>query len=57
MDEETVAALKRIQALYGASPYGGLDFCTIDLVQRAYREYLEGDGTDRQLQKAIEILQ
>ncbi|MBR5981645.1 MAG: S41 family peptidase [Firmicutes bacterium] len=56
MDEETVAALKRIQALYGASPYGGLDFCTIDLVQRAYREYLEGDGTDRQLQKAMELL-
>ena len=57
MDEKTVAALKRIQALYGASPYGGLDFCTIDLVQRAYKEYIEGDGTDKQLQKAIEVLQ
>lgn len=57
MDEKTVAALKKIQALYGACPYGGLDFCTIDLVQRAFDEYFHGDGTDRQLQKAIEILQ
>ena len=57
MDEKTVAALKRVQALYGASPYGGLDFCTIELVQRALDEYLNGDGTDLQLQKAIEILQ
>ena len=57
MDEATVSALKRIQAQYGASPYGGLDFCTIELVQRAFSEYLNGDGTDKQLQKAIEVLQ
>ena len=56
MDEKTVEALKRIQALYGAGVYGGLDFCTIDLVQRAFEEYLNGDGTDRQLLKAIEVL-
>ena len=56
MDEKTVAALKRIQALYGASPYGGLDFCTIELVQRALDEYLYGGDTDKQLQKAIEVL-
>ncbi|MBR5640609.1 MAG: PDZ domain-containing protein [Firmicutes bacterium] len=56
MDEKTVEALKRIQALYGAGVYGGLDFCTIDLVQRAYREFIEGDGTDKQLLKAIEVL-
>ncbi|MBQ2096341.1 MAG: S41 family peptidase [Firmicutes bacterium] len=56
MDEKTVAALKRIQALYGASPYGGLDFCTIDLVERALNEYLYGGAEDRQLQKAIEVL-
>ena len=57
MDEATVAALKRIQAQYGASAYGGLDFCTIDLVQRAFAEYLYGGETDLQLQKAIEVLQ
>ena len=57
MDEKTVDALKRIQALYGASPYGGLDFCTIELVQRALDEYLYGGDTDKQLQKAIELLQ
>ena len=57
MDEKTVAALKRVQALYGACAYGGLDFCTIELVQRTLDEYLHGDGTDKQLQKAIEILQ
>ena len=56
MDETTVEALKRVQALYGATPYGGLDFCTIELVQRAYNEYLYGTG-DAQLQKAIEVLQ
>jgi carboxyl-terminal processing protease len=56
MDEKTVAALKRIQALYGASPYGGLDFCTIELVERALNEYLYGGAEDRQLQKAIEVL-
>ena len=56
MDEKTVDALKRIQALYGASPYGGLDFCTIELVQRALDEYLYGGDTDKQLQKAIELL-
>ena len=57
MDEKTVAALKRVQTLYGASPYGGLDFCTIELVQRALDEYLYGGDTDKQLQKAIELLQ
>ena len=57
MDDRTVAALKRVQTLYGASPYGGLDFCTIELVQRALDEYLHGGETDLQLQKAIEILQ
>ena len=57
MDEKTVAALKRIQALYGASPYGGLDFCTIELVERALSEYLYGGTEDKQLQKAVEILQ
>ncbi len=57
MDEKTVEALKRIQSLYGAAPYGGLDFCTIELVQRAFDEYLYGDGTDKQLQKAVGVLQ
>ena len=56
MDEKTVDALKRIQAMYGACPYGGLDYCTIELVERAFDEYINGDGTDRQLQKAIEVL-
>ena len=57
MEAATMDALKRIQALYGASPYGGLDFCTIELVDRAFYEFLYGDGTDKQLQKAIEVLQ
>lgn len=56
MEERTVEALKRIQSQYGAFPYGGLDYCTIDLVQRAFEEYILGDGTDRQLEKAIEVL-
>ena len=56
MDEKTVAALKRIQALYGASPYGGLDFCTIELVERALSEYVYGGTEDKQLLKAIEVL-
>ena len=57
MDEKTVEALKKIQALYGASPYGGLDLCTTELVERAFGEFLYGDGTDKQLAKAIEVLQ
>lgn len=56
MDEATVEALKSIQSRYGACPYGGLDYCTLELVERAFNEFVSGDGTDYQLLKAIEVV-
>ncbi len=55
LDEATAAALKKIQAEYGAFPYGGLDFCTIELVERAFREFVDGPG-DAPLEKALEVV-
>ena len=55
LDEATADALKKIQAMYGACPYGGLDFCTTELVERAFREYVDGTS-DAQLAKAIEVV-
>ncbi len=55
LDEATAAALKRIQAEYGACPYGGLDFCTQELVERAFREFAYGTG-DAPLEKALEVV-
>ena len=56
MDEATVAAIRQFQGETGMFPYGGLDYSTMAMLEQLVTERLTGDGEDKQLARAIEIL-
>ncbi|MBQ6686146.1 MAG: S41 family peptidase [Firmicutes bacterium] len=56
MDEATVAAIRQFQGETGMFPYGGLDYSTMAMLERLVTERLTGDGEDKQLEKAVELL-
>lgn len=56
MDEKTVEALKLVQAQAGASPYGGLDYCTLGIIEDMFDAYCNPKAEDLQLEKAKEFL-
>lgn len=56
MDEKTVEVLKIVQGEAGACPYGGLDFCTLGIVQRMFDAFIGPKTEDLQLAKALSVL-
>ena len=56
MDVRTVTAVKSFQKEQGLSAYGGLDYATMNALTKAFGDYISGNGEDKQLQKAIELL-
>ena len=56
MDEKTVEAIKYVQHAGGGSPYGGLDFGTIAMIEARYKAFCTPGGVDLQLARAIELL-
>ncbi len=56
MDEKTVEAIKIVQMAGGGSPYGGLDFGTMAMIEARYQALCTAGAGDLQLAKAIELL-
>ncbi|MBQ2270859.1 MAG: S41 family peptidase [Firmicutes bacterium] len=56
MDDVTVKAIAKFQGDTGMSPYGGLDYSTMGMLEKLVAELLTGGSEDKQLKKAIEIL-
>ena len=56
MDAKTVAALKILQAEAGACPYGGLDYCTLGIVEDKFNAWCSPASEDAALAKAVELL-
>lgn len=56
MDDKTVAAISKFQKEQGFSDYGGLDYTTMNALNKAFSDYINGGKDDKQLDKAIELL-
>ena len=58
MDQATVDAVKKLQKANGLSPYGVLDYTTMNTLDNAAVDYVLGveNEKDLQLEKAIELL-
>ena len=56
MDVGTVSALKVLQAEAGACPYGGLDYCTLEIVRDKFDAWCYPGSDDAALAKAVELL-
>ena len=58
MDDSTVESVKAFQKGEGLFPYGVLDYSTMDKLDKAVLEYINGAGNrkDLQLEKAVELL-
>ncbi len=57
MDADTIEAIKLVQKAGGGTPYGGLDFGTMAMIEARYQALCTPLASDRQLEKAVEILQ
>ena len=56
MDDVTVKAIAKFQGDTGMSPYGGLDYSTMGMLEKLVAELLTGGSEDKQLEKAVELL-
>ncbi len=56
LDSKTAAALRSIQKDAGSYSYGNLDNFTINEITRRFAAFLNLDGTDPQMDKAVEVL-
>lgn len=56
MDGKTVEAVKKFQAGHKLSPYGVLDYVTMDGIDQAFYSLISGADGDLQLEKAIQLL-
>jgi carboxyl-terminal processing protease len=58
LDDKTFEAIKLFQKEKGLYSYGGLDYSTMAMIDKATLEYASGEarGKDLQLEKAIELL-
>ncbi len=56
MDGKTMAALRSIQKDAGSYAYGNLDNLTLKIIEDRFNTWMNLDGTDPQLEKALELL-
>jgi len=57
MDTKTVAAVSKLQKESGLSPYGVLDYTTMNTLDKKVKDFVTGSNDkDFQLEKAIELL-
>ena len=56
MDGRTMAALRSIQKDAGSYAYGNLDNLTLKIIEDRFNSWMNLDGTDPQLDKALELL-
>ncbi len=56
MDARTVEAVRDVQRVGGGSPYGGLDFGTMAMIEARYKALCTPGAGDLQLAKALELL-